>query len=58
MDYSLIIELGISFLETFLGKTKSRLPVEIAQSLEATIAALQAHKDDVLTKANFEAQRG
>jgi hypothetical protein len=58
MDYAGLIGLGIQFLQAFLGQTKAKLPVEILTSTEALIAALEAHKDDVLTKANFEAQRG
>lgn len=52
------IELGISFLQTFLSKTQAAIPVEVAKSIEATIASLEAHRDDLITKANLEAQRG
>lgn len=58
MSPTLWIELGIEFLQTFLGKTKAAIPAELAASIEATIAALEAHKGDLLTKDNFEAQRG
>ena len=58
MDYAGLIGLGIQFLEAFLGQTKAKLPVEVATSIAALISALNAHKSDVLTKANFEAARG
>lgn len=53
-----LIELGLAFLQTFLSKTKAKLPVEVVTSLEASVAALQTHYDDVVSKANLEAQRG
>ena len=58
MDYASLIGLGISFLETFLSHTKTKLPAEVLASIQATITALQTHYDDVVTKANLEAQRG
>ena len=58
MDYASLIGLGLSFLETFLSKTKTKLPAEVVTSIEATVTALQAHYDDAVTKANLEAQRG
>lgn len=53
-----IIDLVATFLQTFLGNMKSKLPAEVVTSVQATLDALFAHKDDLLTKANFEAQRG
>jgi hypothetical protein len=58
MDYTTIIDLGIEFLQMFLGKLGNKLPVEVVTSIQASIDALAAHKQDELTKANFEAQRG
>lgn len=59
MDYLSLISLGISFLQSFLGNiNSSKLPAEIATSIQAVITALTAHKNDILTKAAFEAQRG
>jgi hypothetical protein len=53
-----VVGLGLSMAETFLSKYKSQLPAEVIAAVEATIAALTAHQADLLTKANFEAQRG
>lgn len=58
VDYAGLIGLGLTFLEAFLSKTKTKLPVEVVTSIQATITALQTHYDDVVTKANLEAQRG
>jgi len=58
MDYATLISLGIEFLKLFLSKTKAKLPEEVVTSLEASVVALEAHNDDVITKANLEAQRG
>jgi len=58
MNYLTLLDLGIGFLQNFLGGLKNKLPAEIVASIQATIDSLAAHKDDELTKANFEAQRG
>lgn len=57
-NYISLIDLGLSFLETFLGKMKNQLPAEVAGAVQAAIDAIAAHKDDVITKAALEAQRG
>jgi len=53
-----IVDLGLSFLQMFLGKFKSQLPAEIVASVQAAVDALAAHKDDLITKQNLENQRG
>lgn len=53
-----IVDLGFTFLQMFLSKYKNQLPSQVIEALQAAIDALIAHKDDLLTKANFEAQRG
>jgi hypothetical protein len=58
MDYFTLIDLGFSFLQSFLGSLKNKLPANVVTALQAAIDALAAHKADILTKANFEAQRG
>lgn len=58
MDYFTLIDLGLTFLQSFLGKLSNKLPAEIVKSLQASIDALAAHRNDLLTKANFEALRG
>lgn len=58
MGYIELLDLGITFLQSFLGGMKNKLPAEIVAAIQSTIDALAAHKQDELTKANFEAQRG
>lgn len=53
-----VIDLGLTFLQSFLAKTGHALPAEVVTSIEAAVVALQAHKDDLVTKAALEAQRG
>ena len=57
--YVALIELGSGLLKQFLGSlTKSNVPAQIIDAGTAFVTALDAHKDDVITKANLEAQRG
>jgi hypothetical protein len=58
IDYITLIDLGISFLESFLSGLKNKLPAEVVAAVQAAVDALAAHKADALTKANFESQRG
>jgi hypothetical protein len=58
MDYTNLIALGLTFLSAFLTNTKDKLPAEIVSSVQSLIAALEAHKNDLITKAALEAQRG
>lgn len=58
MGYIELIDLGLTFLQSFLGGMKNKLPAEVVTAIQATIDALASHKQDELTKANFEAQRG
>ena len=58
MDYANLIGLGLTFLQAFLNNTQHNLPAEIAGSIRGIITGLEAHKNDVVTKAAFEAQRG
>jgi hypothetical protein len=53
-----LIDLGFGFLQTFLGKLKNNLPATVVAAVQAAADALLAHKNDLITKANFEAQRG
>lgn len=54
-----LIGVGITFLQSFLGSlTKNKAPQEVLDAVQATIAALQAHQQDVMSKADWEAQRG
>ena len=57
--YLTIIELGIQFLVPFLSGLKgSKVPAEVAQAVQAAIDALIAHKADIISKSNLDAQRG
>lgn len=53
-----LIDLGVTFLQMFLGKLSNQLPAEVLAAVEAAINALDAHKNDLITKAALEAQRG
>lgn len=56
--YIEFIELGIGVLQMIFDKIKNRAPSEVLDSLQASILALQAHKDDEVTAANLDAQKG
>lgn len=58
MEYLPIVELFLSIGETFLGQLKNHLPAEVLQAVQSGLDALAAHRNDVITKANLEAQRG
>lgn len=53
-----VVQLTLEFLQAFLTKNGNDLPAEVVASVSAAITALQKHENDLLTKANFEAQRG
>lgn len=53
-----LIDLGLGVLETILGRLKSQVPEEVATAIQAAIDKLAAHKNDLITKANLEANRG
>lgn len=57
--YRLFLELGLSFLVSFINKlTKSNAPGEVITAFRAAYDALVSHRNDVVTKAALEAQRG
>ena len=59
MWYLMLLDLGISFLQQYLGNMKAaKVPIEVAQAIEASIAALMAHKQDIITKSNLDSLRG
>ena len=59
MIYFQLVGLGISFLQQFIPTlTANKVPVEVLTAVQAALTALQAHQTDLLTTANFEAQRG
>jgi len=59
MEETILIDLGIALGKELLGTfTKAKLPQDVLDAAGATVAALEAHKNDVITKAALEAQRG
>lgn len=58
MIYAQLISLGIGFLSQFLESlTSNKAPAEVIDAINAAIAALEAHKTDVINKANLESER-
>lgn len=54
-----LIDMGLGFLKQFIGSlTTQKAPAEVIDALQASIDALAAHKDDVMSKADWEALRG
>jgi hypothetical protein len=53
-----LIDVGASFLEMWLSKLHSQLPAQVVAAVQAAIDALIAHKNDLMTKAEWESQRG
>jgi len=54
-----LIELGINFLSQFLSNLKwGKAPAEVLASVQAALDALNAHKQDIISKSNLDAQRG
>lgn len=57
-EYILLLDGGIALAKLFLGRLRSRAPVEILSAGQAFIDSLEQHRNDELTKANFEKARG
>jgi hypothetical protein len=57
-NYLPVVQLGLSLIQALLGQLKSKVPAEIVASLQASADALEQHQNDLVTKANLEAQRG
>lgn len=59
MDYSAIIGIALQLTQTLIGTlTHAKAPAEVINAAIAANAALQAHMDDIVNKANLEVQRG
>lgn len=57
--YILLLDLGLGFLKTLLASlTKSNAPAQVIDAVQAAFAAIEAHQNDEVTKANLESQRG
>lgn len=55
----LAIELALALAKPLLAQlVKSKAPGEIIDATSAAIDSWDRHRSDLLTKANFEAQRG
>jgi len=53
------IDLALPLLSSLISNlTKSQAPTHIISAVQAAIDALAAHRDDLITKDNLEAQRG
>lgn len=55
LDY---IDLILTVVGAFLDKLRNKVPAEIFAAFEAGYKALEAHKQDLMTKADWEANRG
>jgi hypothetical protein len=53
-----LLDIGIQLGQMFLGKLQNQAPTHVLSAVQAAIDALMAHRDDLVTKANLEAQRG
>jgi hypothetical protein len=60
MNYLSLISVGLGFLEQYLVAVKKNnaTPVEVVTSIQSVVDALGKHKDDLITKAALEAERG
>jgi hypothetical protein len=57
--YFTLISIGLSFLSQFIGGLKNgKAPAEVVTAIQSAIDALGAHQNDLITKANLEANRG
>jgi hypothetical protein len=57
--YEILIDLGIALGKELVGSfTKAKAPQDVLDAVGATVSALETHKNDLITKANLEAQRG
>jgi hypothetical protein len=55
--YLPFLNLGLGLLTQFLEGLKNQAPVHVLSAVQAAIDAITAHKDDVVSKANLEAQK-
>lgn len=58
--YLTFVNLGLSLFQNFLEGLQSHpeAPIEVVQAIQSAVSAIQKHKDDLVNKANLEAQRG
>ena len=54
-----LVGIGLDFLKAFIGSlTEQKAPIEVIDALRAAIVALEKHKGDVMSRSDWEAQRG
>lgn len=53
-----LFDLVFGFLGNILSTHKDKLPAELVSAVQAAVDSWAAHRDDLVTKANLEAQRG
>lgn len=59
VPYLPLIELGVNLLTPFIGQlTKSNVPAEVTAALQAGLDALVKHQADLMSKSDWETQRG
>jgi hypothetical protein len=57
--YVQLIGIGVNFLSNFISSlTTNKAPQEVLDAIQAAITALEAHKADVMSKADWESLRG
>ena len=57
MDYLALLDLGLSFFNTYLAKLGHKLPAEVVAAIQAAIDAITEHQTDIISKANLEKER-
>lgn len=59
MNYLDLISLGLTILNQLLGIfIKNKAPQAVIDAVQAAIKAIQAHRADLMTKIDWENQRG
>jgi hypothetical protein len=57
-EYQILIDLGLELGKDLLASlTKAKAPQEVLSAAQAAVDAIAQHQQDVITKANLEAQR-
>ncbi len=55
----ILVQLGLTALKALFDSfTKAKAPQEVLDSLSAAISAVEAHLNDLMSKSDWEAQRG
>lgn len=55
----ILVQLGLTALKAILeSSTKANAPQEVIDAIGAAIVAVETHLNDLMSKADWEAQRG